>query len=178
MDYNPFDQNEIPEGERSLPQIIATIRTVNGFPSGNASFTKENFQHPDYQEIATKICEGILKNVGNNPNTDYRISIEGRGQASGNDTQQNTELAVHRARQMMEAFHDFLLEFEATKNGETRSIRQYINQRQLFLKTMDVKPYFDPDKGTASWIDGAPGDARYQRAKVNIYYESRGYING
>jgi len=173
MNYNPFDETLIPEAERSLPKVIASICTQDGFSSGNSEFTPNDFKQGNYQEIADAICEGILKNVGNHPDTNYRISLEGRGQASGNDTQQNTELAVYRARQMMNAFHEYLLAFEATKNGTTRSVQQFIKGKRLSIKIMDVKPFYDPEKGATSWIDGAPGDRKYQRAKVNIYYESR-----
>lgn len=173
MKYNPFDDSLIPEAERSLPQVIASIKTTEGFSSGNSDFTPADFTTGDYKEIAAAICEGILKNVGNNANTDYRISLEGRGQASGNDTQENTELAVYRARQMMNAFHEYVLAFEATKGDATRSVQHYIKERRLVVRIMDVKPYFDPEKGAASWIDGAPGDRKYQRAKVNIYYQAR-----
>ncbi len=170
MNYNPFNPEEVPLGERSLPTVVGTLKMMYSFTSNSTEMRDFIAAHKQYLDV---MSENILKNVGDNPNRVYRISVEGRGQAYGDKNEKNTALAVQRAQAICDAFIEYFMGYSATKNGETRSVAEYVSQQRLVVRPLIVKPYFDTEKGMAIWVDGKEGDKNYQRAKLNLYYESK-----
>ncbi|MEH0157509.1 hypothetical protein V6R21_25610 [Limibacter armeniacum] len=166
MEYNPLAHTEIPVGERTLFKVAGSVKTLVNFMKGHTQL--DNFIEI-HKPMLDELCHSVLHNVLHHPQKRYRISIEGRGQSSGESTLANIQLAVMRARFVRDKFHEYLLNF---KEG-SYSIRDMVINKRLYIRVIDVLPYYDQEKGKTSWTDGTIDAPKYQRGKVNVYYESK-----
>ncbi|OHX68316.1 hypothetical protein [Flammeovirga pacifica] len=156
----------VPVGEKLRNNPIGVVYSSETYGAGE---TKLSMFSDDQKKQLDQICKSILNNLSANPERIYRISLEGRGQASGEADERNIKLASFRAKYMRDMAYKYILKYE--QNGVT--IASQVLSGQLTLRIIDNKPFYDVVKGRILWADGQAGDRQYQRSKVNVYYESK-----
>ncbi|NME66678.1 hypothetical protein [Flammeovirga aprica] len=166
MSVNLYNDNLVPVGEKLRNQPIGVVYSSETYGAGE---TKMSLFSKEQKEQLDAICDRLLMNLTANPDRMYRISLEGRGQASGEADDRNLKLASLRGKYMRDAAYKYMLGYE--KDGQTMA--SFILSGQLTLRVIDIKPFYDVDKGRILWADGNAGDAKYQRSKLNVYYESK-----
>lgn len=166
MSIKLYNDTLVPVGEKLRNQPIGVIYSSNTYEAGE---TKMSMFSKDQKEQLDAVCDRLLMNLSSNPERIYRISLEGRGQASGEVDDRNLKIAALRGKYMRDAAYKYMLGYE--KNGTTTA--SFILSGQLTLRVIDIRPFYDIDKGRILWADGNAGEVKYQRSKVNIYYESK-----
>ncbi|NLR90882.1 hypothetical protein [Flammeovirga agarivorans] len=166
MSVNLLKESVVPVGEKLRNTPIGVVYSSDIYGAGE---TKLSIFSDDQKKELDKICDSILKNLAANPDRIYRISLEGRGQASGEADARNIKLATLRAKYMRDMAYKYMLKYE--HNGQ--KIASHVLSGQLTLRVIDIKPFYDLNKGRILWADGEAGDPQYQRSKVNVYYESK-----
>ncbi|AZQ62821.1 hypothetical protein EI427_11425 [Flammeovirga pectinis] len=166
MSYNFYKETSVPVGEKLRNNPIGV---VYGFEAYAAGETKMSMFSDDQKEQLNVICDRILMNLAANPDRIYRISLEGRGQASGEADNRNLKLASLRGKYMRDVAYKYILSYE--KDGQTMA--SFVLSGQLTLRVIDIRPFYDIEKGRILWADGKAGDRKFQRSKVNVYYETK-----
>lgn len=166
MSVKFYNETLVPVGEKLRNNPVGVVYSSNTYGAGE---TKMSIFSSEQKEQLDAICDRLLMNLSANPERMYRISLEGRGQASGEADSRNLKLASLRGKYMRDAAYKYVLGYE--KDGKT--IASLVLSGQLTLRVIDIKPFYDIDKGRILWADGDAGDAKYQRSKVNVYYETK-----